>query len=359
MKNHRVWIGLVISLVFLGLLFWQIDLPQVLKHLKEADYIYIVPGVMVYFCICVLFRTLRWRLLLTPIKPISTLRLLPVVLVGYMANNVLPMRIGEIVRSYYLGKRENVSTVATLATIAIEKVLDGVILIGLLILVSIFTPVTGLVSNVATETNIHWSVLVLGTTVPFVGIMALMWIIANHPKTIAWVPRLMLNCLPEKFRAVIKELINKSLVGFEALNDSKRLSTIILISFPVWAGEIGLYYLVGLSFDLQSILGGPMFMIVAMIVVACISNLATAIPASQGSIGPFELFAVASLVVLGVDPEIATAYSLVLHLTLLLPISVAGLISLWLGNDSIKNVINYKSTASNMKKHPGKKEGSS
>ena len=357
MRNHRVWIGLVISLVFLGLLFWQIEINQVFKHLKEADYIYVVPGVMIYFCISVLFRTFRWQLLLTPIKSISVRRLLPVVLVGYMANNVLPMRIGEIVRSYYLGKRENVSTVATLATIAVERVLDGLMLIGLLILVSIFTPVTGLVSNVAAETSIHWSILVLGTTVPFVGIMALMWIIANHPKTIASISRLIINRLPKRFQPVIKELVKKSLAGLEALKDSRRLSAIILISFPVWSGEIGLFYLVGLSFDLDSILGGHMFMIVAMIIVTCISNLATAIPASQGSIGPFELFAVASLVVLGVSPEIATAFALVLHLVLLVPISVAGLVSLWIGNDSLKNVVNYKAPGSNMGKHPDNREG--
>ena len=65
------------------------------------------------------FRTLRWRLLLSHLKSIPTTRLFPVVVVGYMANNLSPARRGELVRSYYLSRRERCSASAALATIAV------------------------------------------------------------------------------------------------------------------------------------------------------------------------------------------------------------------------------------------------
>ena len=338
MINRRFWIGLIISVVFLGLLFWRIDLSQMVTHLREADYRFLIPGVALYFAIAVVFRTVRWRLLLSPMKRIGTGRLFPVVIVGYMANNILPVRMGEIVRSYYLGQREDVSKSATLATIAVERIMDGVILLFLLAAASVFLPL-GLIEGVAEDTGIPWQIMVAGTTIPFLGAMGLVWFTANHPRWLLATVRWTTSPLPGRLQGLVREVVEKGIDGLEALKDSKRLSILFALSLPVWLGEVAMYYVIGYSFDLAPALGGTGMMVVAMIAVTAISNLATALPASPGAIGPFELFATASLVVLGVGGEVAAAYAIVLHAALLVPITLAGFVYIWLGEDSLGNII--------------------
>ena len=338
MINRRFWIGLTISVLFLGLLFWQIDFSQMVEHLREANYVYLLPGVVLYFAIAVVFRTIRWRLLLAPMKRIGTGRLFPVVIVGYMANNVLPVRMGEIVRSYYLGQREDVSKSATLATIAVERIMDGVVLLFLLAAASVFLPL-GLIEGVAEDTGIPWQLMVAGTTIPFLGAMGLVWFTANYPRWLLVTVRWTTAPLPMRLQAVVREVVEKGIDGLEALKDSKRLSMLFVLSLPVWFGEVAMYYVIGHSFDLAPALGGPGMMIVAMIAVTAISNLATALPSSQGAIGPFELFATSALVVLGVEGTIAAAYAIVLHAALLIPITLAGFVYLWLGEDSLGRIV--------------------
>ena len=338
MINRRFWIGLTISVLFLGLLFWQIDISQMVTHLREADYVWLLPGVALYFAIAVVFRTVRWRLLLAPMKRIGTGRLFPVVIVGYMANNILPVRMGEIVRSYYLGQREDVSKSATLATVAVERIMDGVVLLVLLVAASVFLPL-GLIEGVAEDTGIPWQLLVAGTTIPFLGAMGLVWFTANHPRWLLATVRWTTSHLPGRLQAVVREVVEKGIDGLEALKDSKRLSMLFALSLPVWLGEVAMYYVIGYSFDLAPALGGPGMMVVAMIAVTAISNLATALPASQGAIGPFELFATSALVVLGVEGAVAVAYAVVLHAALLIPITLAGFLYLWLGKDSLGNIV--------------------
>ncbi len=338
MINRRFWIGLAVSVLFLGLLFWQIDLSEMSHHLREANYVYLLPGVAAYFAVAVVFRTIRWRLLLAPMKRIGTGRLFPVVVVGYMANNILPVRMGEIVRSYYLGQREDVSKSAALATVAVERIMDGVVLLFLLAAASIFLPL-GLIEGVAEDTGIPWQIMVAGTTVPFLGAMGLVWFTANHPRWLLATVRWATAPLPGRLQALVREVVEKGIDGLEALKDSKRLAVLFALSLPVWAGEVAMYYVIGYSFDLAPALGGAGMMIVAMIAVTAISNLATALPASQGAIGPFELFATASLVALGVEGAVAAAYAVVLHAALLIPITLAGFVYLWLGKDSLGSIV--------------------
>ena len=99
-------------------------------------------------------------------------------------------------------------------------------------------------------------------------------------------------------------------------------------TIPVWTLEGVVYYLVALAFDLQSSFDNVGLMIAAMLIVTAASNLATSIPSSQGSVGPFEFFAALSLAFLGVASGVASAYAVVLHVTLLLPPIVAGMVHL-------------------------------
>ena len=103
--NKKLWIGLGISLFFLFLLFRKIDFHKLLAAFREMDYRYLWPALLFTF-VSYFFRAVRWYFLLLPIKKTRLKNLFPATMIGYMANNVLPARLGEFVRAYVLGKRK-------------------------------------------------------------------------------------------------------------------------------------------------------------------------------------------------------------------------------------------------------------
>ena len=122
--NKKYWIGIGVSIILLAYFLFTVEIGRMLDALAGANYWYIFPAVAMYF-ISVYFRSMRWSVMLRRLKPVSTRRLFPVVVVGYMANNILPMRLGEIVRSYYLSEREGVSATSALVTVFVERIFDA------------------------------------------------------------------------------------------------------------------------------------------------------------------------------------------------------------------------------------------
>ena len=334
MRSGRLWLSLSISVLLLVLLVWRADIGGTLRSLWEANYLFVIPGLVFYF-VAVLFRTIRWRLLLLPLCNATTRHLFPVVVIGYMANNLLPMRLGELVRSYYVGERENVSKSAALATIAVERVVDGVTLLFVLVAASIFLPVVGLLQDLGRDSGIPWPVLMALAIVPFVSALGLLTILAYRPGwLLLWVGPL-LQRMPGGAAGRFTGLIDLFVTGLGVLRQPRRVAAIFALSLPVWLAEAAMYYTIALSFGLQESLGGAGGMAAAMLAVTATSNLATALPSVQGGIGPFEIAATATLAVLGTATDVAAAYALVLHAALLVPVTLLGLIYLWMDKRSL------------------------
>ena len=339
MGSKRLWLGLAVTLVFLGLLIVRLwdDREETVDSLADANFVYLVPGIALYF-LAVVFRTIRWRFLLSHLKAIPTSRLLPVVVVGYMANNLLPVRLGEVVRSYYLGQREGVSKSAALATIVLERVFDGLTLLLLLAAAALVLPVGGLVQDLAERSGIPVYLLVLGAVAPFVSVLALMMTTARWP---GWPVRALAPLtrrLPVKVGLSLVELTGLFITGLASLRELRRVQMLLLLSLPVWLLEASMLYVIGFSFELQEHFGNQVEMAAVILAVTATSNLATSLPSSQGGIGPFEFFAIGTLVVLGVSAPVATAYTITMHVALLLPVVVVGLATLWWQHISFRDL---------------------
>ncbi len=334
MRSGRLWLSISISVLLLGLLVWRADVEGTVRSLREANYLFVIPGLAFYF-LAVLFRTVRWRLLLLPLCTATTRRLFPVVVIGYMANNLLPMRLGELVRSYYVGERESVSKSAALATIAVERVVDGVTLLFVLVVASVFLPVVGLLQDLGRDSGIPWPVLMALAIVPFVSALGLLTMLAYRPGwLLIWLGPL-LRRLPGGAAGRFAGLVDLFVTGLGVLRQPRRVAALFALSLPVWLAEAAMYYIMGLSFGLQESLGGAGGMAAAMLAVTAISNLATSLPSVQGGIGPFEITATATLVVLGTTSDVAAAYALALHAALLVPVTLLGLLYLWLDKRSL------------------------
>ena len=173
-------LGVFVSVVLMGVFFFTLEIDSLVSTLKTVNYWLIIPSVVSYM-ISVFFRALRWKYLLIHLKHIRMNILYVVVVIGYMANSLLPMRIGELVRSYYLSNESNVSKSSVLATILVERVLDAVTLLLFIGIGAIFVPMAGISSIVPFGINISSTMLAILFVSIFWGTFIILIIIAKNP----------------------------------------------------------------------------------------------------------------------------------------------------------------------------------
>ena len=316
----RFWLGLAGTGLFLGLLFWRTDLRDLADALAEANYWWVVPAVAVWF-VSAWVRSFRWHHLLRHITDLGTAALYPVVIIGYMANNLLPLRSGELVRAYVLGERHNVSKMSALGTIAVERVFDGIVLVSFLVLAGAFL---GL--------NSELRVLAVTMAGGFAVLLALfLYAASSQDRARRWTQRLV-GLLPRSLQDQAQALTDSFLSGLQALQSPSVVGLVLGASFVAWLLEAFMYYLVGLSFDI-----GEGF--AAYLMVAAAANLAITLPSTSGGIGPFELLAKETLTFLGVGSAVAGAYAVALHGLLLLPVIAVGLAFMWAVNLSLRQTL--------------------
>ena len=336
MRSGRFLLGLSVSGIFIAFFLYRVDLGEMGGALASADYRFVVPGVLLYL-LSMLFRAVRWRIVLSSLGSFPIRRLWPVLMVGYAANNLLPVRLGELVRVHYLGSRENVSRSAAMATILVERSFDGLALLFLAALVSLFLPVVGLVRGLSEQIHVSWLVLALGFSLPFLAVIGVniglaVWPGAAHRLHMACMTRTPPGAGP---RHTVMDVAGAFIRGFAVLRTPRGVATVFALSLPVWIAESMVYLVLALGFGMHGDFDHVLTLAGVLVLTTTTSNLGTSIPSSAGGVGPFEFFAQATLIFFGVTAATASAYAVALHATLLVPTTVLGLVYLWAGNESL------------------------
>ncbi len=336
---------MAVSVLFLGILVYQVDFASFIQALKQANYLYVIPAIILYF-MAVYFRAVRWRYLLSPLASFPVVRLYPVVVIGYLANNILPARLGELVRSYYFAQREQVSASAALATVAVERVYDG---LTLLLFAAATAPVLlmlGQFRGYGTLFGADPALLAIGAVGIFLAALLTLTLLAKTSADGALAGRFLRLVPSAQGRDKIRGLVQSFIRGLGILNSPRKHLALLLFSLPIWLLEGSMYFLVGFSFGLDGYFPSIWVFILAAALLTATSNLVTALPTAVGGIGPFELVAQQTLMAMGVDPTLAAAYSLFLHIgTLWLPVNLAGLAHLLAQNISLKQLTSAPSAS--------------
>ncbi len=297
----------MISAVFIWLALRGLHLPDVWASLRTADYWWLIPSVAVYF-LAVWARTWRWDYLLRPMKQIPLRRLFPVVVIGYMGNNVYPFRAGELLRSFVLRQQEDVAISSSLATIVVERVFDGLVMLMFVFVALPFAPL---------PSDAIRFVVIIGSGV-FLSALLVFFAVAAVPARFLQLTEWFANRLvPERFRASIMDFAHRFVVGLSALRSGRGLVMIFLTSVVIWLLETVKYWFVMHAFDFT-------VSFFALMLMNGVVNLATTLPSAPGYIGTFDGPGIAVLSLYGVDPATATAYTLTLHAALWLPITLLG-----------------------------------
>lgn len=326
--SRRSLIGLLVTLAFLVLVFRRVDLSEVWAVFRGTAYWLLVPAVAVYFAAFWL-RALRWRLLLSPLGQVSVGRAYWVAAIGYAANNVLPLRLGELLRSYLLRRRPGMSATGVLATIAVERVLDG------LTLLSWLTPIL-LMKTASGELSTTLRLVLQGSAVLFGGVALVVTGVVLFPRLALRAAGALARPLPPRWAARGLGLASAFVDGFGALRRGRLLPAFFLLSQGIWAGEAVLYYLVARAAGVDASLA-------ALGVAVAASNLATSVPSSSGGVGPFELLVKEGLVLFGIAPSLAAAYAILVHVTLLVPVTAIGFAFLLAEGVSLREAVHLPS----------------
>ncbi|NMC13122.1 MAG: flippase-like domain-containing protein [Chloroflexi bacterium] len=313
MKRWQFWLGILISLVFLYYTVRGLPLQDFGKALKTANYWWLIPGIGVYF-LAVWGRAWRWHYLLRPVKKIPTRVMFPIVAIGYMGNNIYPARAGEVLRAYILKRQESVPISASLATIIVERVFDGVVMLAFIFVnlpeLAKLTSDSGFIGNIQS--------LAVWGTIAFMGALLVFMLAAMFPqRTEKIVNALFQRLMPERFREKGMSLTRRFLDGLVSLRSPRDAWMVFVTSVVIWLFETGKYWFVMHAFPFQ-------VSFFALMLMNGIVNLATTIPSAPGYVGTFDAPGIAVLAAYGVPKAVAAGYTVVLHIALWAPITILG-----------------------------------
>ena len=313
MRSWKFWIGILISIIFIWLALRGLELEEVWHTFQTANYWWLIPGIVVYF-IGVWVRAWRWHYLLRPIKNIPTRTMFPIVTIGYMGNNIYPARAGEVLRAFVLRRDEGVPISASLATIIVERIFDGVVMLAFVFvslprLVQLNTT-SGFVGNIR-------DVAIWGTVIFSAALLAFL-LSAMFPSTSMRLGTWAINTfIPDRFRKKLLNIMGKFMDGLASLRSPWTAIMIFFTSVLIWLLETGKYWFVMHAFTFEV----DWFILMLM---NGIVNLATTIPSAPGYIGTFDLPGIEVLSAAGVSRAVATGYTGLLHVALWLPITLLG-----------------------------------
>jgi uncharacterized protein (TIRG00374 family) len=320
--------GLILSGIFIYFSFRQINLEDVLDRGIHFSFGWLFLAVMLYITGVVL-RGIRWRIILPSSTYITTRASISLVVIGMAANNILPMRTGEIVRSGILSRETGMPTLTVLGTILLEKILDTLVLFTLAAVALILLD------------EEEAKLFIIGATGIVVLGVNLLFVLVNG--SISRRLLKLLIFLPNRINGVTSGIISRVQSGVGMIESKKIWFKVVSLSALIWIFESISYFCVAASL-------GIFLSITHFTVVTSASNLAIAVPSTAGGIGPFEFFAKESLTfVSDISVIDAAVYAVLLHFLLLAPVSLVGLFLAWVRGLSILKITSYEREAMHTK----------
>ncbi|MGA9365594.1 MAG: lysylphosphatidylglycerol synthase transmembrane domain-containing protein [Bacteroidota bacterium] len=312
----RVGLSILFALVFLYLAFKGSDFEKLKSSLGSANYFLVLLLIPCLF-VSNIFRALRWRYLLNPIKKnISFRNLFSSLMIGYMVNNALP-RVGEIVRPYNLGRLENISKSAVLGTVLVERILDLFsFLLCLAVIFYFYQDALVQAFPWLTGASIILSVMTVGAFGVFT------FLLGRRELAFRWV-RKVARLFPSALGRKAENLLHSFLDGFLIIKEPRQYLMIGVQTVVIWLWYALMMYVPFFAFRMvenYSLNFG------SAIVIMVISAIGFIIPV-PGATGTYHWVTRECLVRLfGVDVEVALSYATVTHLLGFVAVTVVGLL---------------------------------
>ena len=287
--DWRAIVGIILGVALLIFALRGVDLAMVLAEIRAADpFLFFLS--IVFATLPIVVRAWRWRALLEPVRrhPAFSSRF-RATMIGFMANNVLPARIGEFARAYTLSRMEPVPVVASIGSLVVERLFDGFVVVALL-LIAMASPGFPVIGTLGGQRP----GLLLGIVTSALAALALVLVamVLWPGPVVRIVERVSRWVLPEAFRQPVINALRAFLSGLGALRDPRLLARAAFWSVIVWMTSGVGFWLGFMAFDIDVPFSAALFL-------QSLIALAVALPSAPGFFGLWEAAARIGLVDIG------------------------------------------------------------
>lgn len=313
MKNLKIAAGFLVTLLLFYFLFKDLDVELFATYLLEGNITLILLGVAVYIS-SFLIRGARWRILLGHLGKFKVKELTMIEIAGYAINNVFPVRAGEFTRAWVAGKRNGVSKTSVLASIFVERVFDGLTVALILSATLFFYPFGRDAKVLAVMASAFFAFLfffVIFGTFSDKPLKFISFLKAKLPKSLSF----------------IFDIAEKFLKGASSLGSTSQIAKVVFLSLFIWTLELAVYILIANAFGVKIPIAGYLFML-------CAANLGMLAAPTPGGLGVFQTAIVFALSSFAILYEKRMAVAIILHAAQIIPITIIGLVWLFLNQIS-------------------------
>jgi uncharacterized protein (TIRG00374 family) len=313
----------VISLFFMVLLFRKIDFGQLAAAFQKLKWSYLAFAIVITF-VSYSLRAVRWHYLILPMKKASPRNLLAATIIGYMANNLLPARLGEFIRAYMLAEKEKLDASSVFATLVLDRLCDGFTV--LIVLVMTFFTVKlppgmekvqqGLVSGGYIMLALYLVIIVF-----------LILLKRSTTRTISMVA-LLLKPFPAAVSEKVIPLLGSFIFGIKMSSRPRDLMALTISSILIWATAAWPVDLLLKAFGIHLPFTAALFILVFLV-------FAVMVPASPGYVGTYHAACVYGLMAFNVSKELSLSVALIIHAVNFFPVIMLGFWFLWRDNISL------------------------
>lgn len=321
MKSHlKTVVGITLSLLLLAWVLRDVSPGEVAREIAEANLPLLVLSIAVTMCGFAI-RAVRWGVLLLPVAPRVPFRpRYAAVMIGFAANNLLPARVGEFARALTLARVGRVSAAASIATLVVERILDGLVLVGLLFWSMSAADFPALETVAGVDPRAAARVVAIGMGVVSVALLLLVLAPTRAVRVVEGVAR---RLLPGRLARPLVAALESFLAGLAVLRNTRLLVLSVGLALGQWTLTAVSFLLAFRAFGIGEVpFGGAIFL-------QSLISLAVAVPSSPGFFGPFEAAARVGLALWGVAAEKAVSFAVGYHIGGFIPVTLIGMYYVW------------------------------
>jgi hypothetical protein len=318
-RKVRSILGVLLSLLLLWWALHDVSPREIIEQLGRADIVLIAASVAVAI-VGFYIRAFRWGILLLPIAPrVPFSPRLAATFIGFAANNVLPARVGEFARAFTLSRLTSIPPAAAFATLVVERLLDGLVLVALLF-ASMADP--SFPSRMA-PAGLDLQTTAAAIALLMLGVAALLFFAVTRPLRASQLAHFLAHLLPSRFRVPFIEMMRSFAGGLMVLKNSRLFAVSLGLAAAQWGFLATSYLLAFRAFGIDNVpFSGAVFL-------QSLIGLAVAVPSSPGFFGPFEAAARLGLGFWEVPANQAISFAIGYHVAGFLPVTLVGVYYVW------------------------------
>ncbi|MQA90032.1 MAG: flippase-like domain-containing protein [Gemmatimonas sp.] len=318
-RRFRTTFGILLSVFLLWWALRDVSFEEVVEQIRQADPFLFTISIAITIG-GFWFRAVRWGVLLLPATgPVPMRPRMAATFIGFAANNLLPARVGEFARAFSLSRLSTVPISSAFATLVVERILDGIVLVGLLLaaMASRGFPSTAGMGTI----DLRTAAMSLATFITLLGLT--LGAAVAFPSAAARIARATTRLLPQPLRVPVYEALRGFARGLVVLRSPRLFAVSVLLAIGQWSFLAFSFLFAFRAFRIEGVpFAGAAFL-------QSLISLAVAVPSSPGFFGPFEAAARLGLSLWGVPANQAISFAIGFHIGGFLPVTIIGGYYVW------------------------------